>query len=91
MVPKAQIEGYDVERVFMDVGSGINLIYARTLKAMNISLEWLQPTHYPFHGIVPGSTNHCDILAQGLIGLIGYSYQQGIPSFLEAHLKRTPG
>jgi hypothetical protein len=33
----------------------------------------------------------CDILAQGLIGLIGYSYQQGIPSFLEAHLKRTPG
>jgi hypothetical protein len=33
----------------------------------------------------------CDILAQGLIGLIGYSYQQGIPSFPEAHLKRTPG
>jgi hypothetical protein len=33
----------------------------------------------------------CDILAQGLIGLIGYSYQQDIPSFLEAHLKRTSG
>jgi hypothetical protein len=33
----------------------------------------------------------CDILAQGLIGLIGYSYQQGIPSFLEAHLKKTSG
>jgi hypothetical protein len=33
----------------------------------------------------------CDILAQGLIGLIGYSYQQDIPSFLEAHLKRTLG
>jgi hypothetical protein len=30
-----------------------------------------------------------DILALGLIGLIGYSYQQGIPSFPEAHLKRT--
>jgi hypothetical protein len=28
---------------------------------------------------------------QGLIRLIGYSYQQGIPSFQEAHLKRTPG
>jgi hypothetical protein len=28
----------------------------------------------------------CDILAQGLIGLIEYSYHQGIPSFLEAHL-----
>jgi hypothetical protein len=41
MVLKAQIAGYDVGQVFMDVGSGINLIYARTLKAMNISLEWL--------------------------------------------------
>jgi hypothetical protein len=44
MVLKAQIRGYDIRRVFMDAGSGINLIYARTLKAMNISLEWLQPT-----------------------------------------------
>jgi hypothetical protein len=26
---------------------------------------------------------------QGLIGLIGYSYQQGIPSFPEAHLKKN--
>jgi hypothetical protein len=33
----------------------------------------------------------CDILAQGLIGLIEYSNHQGIPSFLEAHLQRTPG
>jgi hypothetical protein len=29
---------------------------------------------------------NCDILAQGLIGLIEYSYHQCIPSFLEAHL-----
>jgi hypothetical protein len=27
-----------------------------------------------------------DIMAQDLIGLIQYSYYQGIPSFLEAHL-----
>jgi hypothetical protein len=33
----------------------------------------------------------CDILAQGLIGLIEYSYHQGIPSFLKAHLQRTLG
>jgi hypothetical protein len=33
----------------------------------------------------------CDILAQDLIGLIEYSYHQGIPSFLKAHLQRTPG
>jgi hypothetical protein len=41
MVLKAQIGGYDIGRVFMDEGSGINLIYIRTLKAMSISLEWL--------------------------------------------------
>jgi hypothetical protein len=28
----------------------------------------------------------CDILIQGLIGLIEYSYHQGIPSFPEVHL-----
>jgi hypothetical protein len=33
----------------------------------------------------------CDILAQGLIGLIEYSYHEGIPSFPEAYLQRTPG
>jgi hypothetical protein len=33
----------------------------------------------------------CDILTQGLIGLIEYLYHKGIPSFLEAHLQRTPG
>jgi hypothetical protein len=32
----------------------------------------------------------CDILAQDLIGLIEYSYHQGIPSFLKVHLQRTP-
>jgi hypothetical protein len=31
LVLKAQIAGYDVERVFMDTGSGINLIYTKTL------------------------------------------------------------
>jgi hypothetical protein len=36
LVLKAQIGGYDVERVFMDAGSGINLIYAKMLRAMRI-------------------------------------------------------
>jgi hypothetical protein len=58
MVLKAQIGGYDIGRVFMDEGSGINLIYVRTLKAMSILLEWLKPTDCSFHGIVLGSTNH---------------------------------
>jgi hypothetical protein len=58
LVLKAQIGGYDVERVFMDAGSGINLIYAKTLRAMRISLEFLKPTDCSFHGIVPGSANY---------------------------------
>jgi hypothetical protein len=58
LVLKAQIGGYDVERVFMDAGSAINLIYAKTLRAMHISLEFLKPTDCSFHGIVPGSANY---------------------------------
>jgi hypothetical protein len=58
LVLKAQISAYDVDRIFMDAGSGINLIYAKTLRAMHISLEFLKPTDCFFHGIVPGSANY---------------------------------
>jgi hypothetical protein len=58
LVIKAQIETYDVDRVFMDAGSGINLIYSKTIRAMHISLEFLKPTDCSFHGIVPGSANY---------------------------------
>jgi hypothetical protein len=58
MVLKAQIGGYNIGRVSMDAGSGINLIYTRTLRAMCISLESLKPTDCSFHGIVPGSANY---------------------------------
>jgi hypothetical protein len=33
----------------------------------------------------------CDIMYQGLIGLIKYSYHQGIPSFSEVQLQITLG
>jgi hypothetical protein len=42
----------------MDTGSGINLIYAKTLKAMHIPLEFLKPIDCSFHRIVPGSANY---------------------------------
>jgi hypothetical protein len=35
-------------------------------------------------------TCFCNIPAQGLTGLMGYSYQQVATSFPEAHLERTP-
>jgi hypothetical protein len=55
---KVHRPGHNIGRVSMDAGSGINLIYTRTLKAMSISLEWLKPTDFSFHGIVIGSANH---------------------------------
>jgi hypothetical protein len=58
LVLKAQIGTFDDDRVFMDAGSGINLIYAKTLRAIHISLEFLKPTDCSFHGIVPGSANY---------------------------------
>jgi hypothetical protein len=58
LVLKAQIDTYNVDRIFMDAGRGINLIYAKTLRAMHISLEFLKPTDCSFHGIVPGSANY---------------------------------
>jgi hypothetical protein len=58
LVLKAQIGGYNMERVFKDAGSRINLIYAKILRVMRISLEFLKPTDCSFHGIVPGSANY---------------------------------
>jgi hypothetical protein len=53
LVLKAQIGVHDMERVFMDVGSGI-----KTLRAMHISLEFLKLTDCSFHGIILGSANY---------------------------------
>jgi hypothetical protein len=58
LVLKAHIGGYDIDRVFMEADSGINLIYAKTLRAMHISLKFLKPIDCSFHGIVPGSANY---------------------------------
>jgi hypothetical protein len=58
LVLKAQIGTYDVDRIFMDARSGINLVYTKTLRAMHISLEFLKPTNCSFHGTVLGSANY---------------------------------
>jgi hypothetical protein len=40
-------------KVLMDGGSGLNIMYAKTLDAMKISQTQLHPSGAPFHGIVP--------------------------------------
>ena len=52
-------------KVFMDGGSGINLIFASTLRVMNRSLTNLAPSDTTFHGIAPGKP----ILPLGTIAL----------------------
>ena len=54
LVLEAQIGGYDLSHMFMDGGSGINIIYVDTLKQMNIPTHNLKQSENSFHGIVPG-------------------------------------
>ena len=58
LVVRAQIGGYNMERVFMDGGSGINIIYADTLRRMDENLEGLAKSDTSFHEIVPGKANY---------------------------------
>ena len=38
----------------MDGGSGLNIMYAKTLDAMGVHRARIRPIGAPFHGIVPG-------------------------------------
>jgi len=65
LVLDAQIGGYAMTKVFMDGGSGINIIFSDTLRKMNRSVENLPKSTNTFHGIVPGKA----ILPEGTIQL----------------------
>src|SRR4051812_36516177 len=54
LIVEAQIGGSDMSKDFMDIGSSINIIYAKTLRAMNCSLTKYGANGTSFHGIVPG-------------------------------------
>ena len=57
LVLEGQIGGFESSKIFINGGSGINLIYADTMRAMNLSLANLAPSDTPFFGIVPGKPN----------------------------------
>src|SRR4051812_34356373 len=61
--------------VFMDGGSGINLMFASTIAAMRIPLSSLEQSDTTFHGIVLGK----GIFPQGKIWLDVIFGQCGIP------------
>jgi hypothetical protein len=58
LVLEAQIGGFTLKKVFMDGGSSLNLIYADTLRKINIPMNNLLPTETSFHGIVPGKPTY---------------------------------
>jgi len=41
-------------KVLMNGGSGLNIMYAKTLDEMGIDRTRIRPTGAPFHGIMPG-------------------------------------
>jgi hypothetical protein len=53
LVIEAQIRGFSMSKVFMDGGSGLNLIFASTVKNMGIATNMLEESDTCFHGIIP--------------------------------------
>ena len=53
LVLEAQIGGYNMSKVFMDGGSGLNLLFASTMKAVGLSVDMLKESYTGFHGIIP--------------------------------------
>nr|XP_051211528.1 uncharacterized protein LOC127329021 [Lolium perenne] len=53
LVLEVQIDGFTITKVFMDGGSGLNLLFTSTMKAMGITANMLQESDTGFHGIVP--------------------------------------
>jgi len=58
LVLDAQIGNYAMTKVFMDGGSGLNIIFTDTLRRMNKAVDNLPESTSTFHGIVPGRAVH---------------------------------
>jgi hypothetical protein len=52
LVLEAQIGGFNMRKDFMYGGSGLNLLFASTMKAMGITTHMLQESDTGFHGII---------------------------------------
>ena len=48
------VKGTRLTKFLMDGGSGLNILYAETLKGMGIPMSRLSERHMSFHGAIPG-------------------------------------
>jgi len=69
------------------------LTVKEAIEAVEVSAEshppWMASTGKQMATLEEYEEAVCNIPAQGLIGLIGYSYQQVATSFSQGHLQRT--
>ena len=56
LVVAPQDGGYTLNKVLMDGGSSINILYYDTFKRMKLQDRPMIPTETVFHGIVPGKS-----------------------------------
>ena len=56
LVVSPQIGGYTLDKVLMDGGSSINILYYEIFLRMGLTQKQLQYSHTVFHGIVPGKS-----------------------------------
>src|ERR1041385_501513 len=56
LVLEAQIGGYDMDRVFVDGGSSLNIIFTSTLRKMSIPRSVWKNSGITIYGVVPGES-----------------------------------
>jgi hypothetical protein len=56
LVLNSIVSGSQLTHVLNDGGSGLNLLFASTLKKMGLNIsKMLTPSKAPFYGIIPGN------------------------------------
>ena len=50
------VVGVRLTKVLIDGGSGLNILFASTLRHMGLEFSKIRPTKSPFYGMVPGNT-----------------------------------
>ena len=56
LVVSPQVGGYTLDKVLMDGGSSINILYYETFRRMGLTQKQMQHSETVFHGIVPGKS-----------------------------------
>ena len=56
LVVAPQVGGYKFNKVLMDGGSSINILYYDTFHRMGLTYKSLKPSNTIFHGVVPGKS-----------------------------------